>query len=245
MADPVPARHEHPSRCGRGRRRTSCRGRPGCICTYSSPVGSSSGIERVHDSLVHRCRRRASRAPRTRPACPAARPPARRTPQCHPRRRDQRRRPAAQMSSEKRARLAITLMVPGSTSISPTVPTVTGPAARASRSSSTIASARGTSGRGKGPWASRRRGRRAMDNDIRMDIASDRVDDADALPMSSSTRACSMCISIQPVRSSSAWLHRASSTGRSPRTRRAPRSCVRRRASGTSRAAPPRSRTTR
>ena len=86
------------------------------------------------------------------------------------------------MSSEKRTRLAIALMIPGSTSISPTVPTVPLPAARASRSSSTIASASGSVGSrrrsiGVAPaWSPR-----PVDDDVGVDVAGDRVDDADAV----------------------------------------------------------------
>ena len=43
----------------------------------------------------------------------------------------------------------------------------------------------------------------AVDDDVRMDVAGDRLTMPMRLPVSCSTRACSMCISIQPVRPSS------------------------------------------
>ena len=84
------------------------------------------------------------------------------------------------MSSENRTRLAMALMIPGSTSISPTVPTVPLPAARASRSSSAIDSAERQ--RRVESQVHRRRARvvaAAGHDDVGVDIAGDRVHDPD------------------------------------------------------------------
>ena len=136
---------------------------PECI-SHERLAGRRRGrLERVDDAA----RRAASRASVWRCATlgassPAARPRRPRTRRCARRRRwIGARRPGRGCRARSARRSAIALISPGSTSISPTVPTVPLPRlhARAARARAPSRRAR-ASGRGASPSASRRRGRR-------------------------------------------------------------------------------------
>ena len=149
---------------------------------YGSPVAAAAVLERADDPLVHRRRRQRLplRVLGAHPAlaaalCAANAAMSRATAAVDA------SSSAPRMSSEKRTRLAIALISPGSTSISPIgADRSLAPRARASRSSSRTVSA--SDQRRVEPEIHRRRAgvvAAAVDDDVRVDVAGDGVDDAD------------------------------------------------------------------
>ena len=147
-----------------------------------SPRRAGSVLERRR-----RCRGRAAsgrgsgaRAPL--PTSRVAPPPAPRTRRCRGRRRDTRPRRRRGRRARARIRSGMTLIRPGCTSISPTVPTVPCPAARASRSSSRIDSATGRPGsRRKSIGVAPAWSPRPCTMQVGVDVAGDRRHDAHAV----------------------------------------------------------------